>query len=232
MSHMDDQASTESGNAPEADILWPFYEEPWEEYRRLLFDVRRSARYSEYRRRHYDRLHAFLRSTALISGSATVTATAGAFGRWAVGCLAAAGAFAGAIDLTLKPSEQARQQQELRRRFFELEQSMLTEPINRESIRKWWALRRAIEMDEPPVLRVLSAICHNEQVEADGLDTGAVELTPIQRMLAQFVDWGWKPEELRPAATSSSRGWGSLEPEPAVETASEVPTDVVSEPAL
>ena len=61
------------------------------------------------------------------------------------------------------------------------------------------ARRLAIEADEPPVLRVLDALCHNELVTALGLDDAErAAVTPLQRWLAPLVDV--RPDRLRRAA--------------------------------
>jgi hypothetical protein len=47
----------------------------------------------------------------------------------------------------------------------------------------------AIEADEPPILRVLDAICHNELLRAMGYPKEReAQIAWYQRLLASFVD--------------------------------------------
>jgi hypothetical protein len=58
---------------------------------------------------------------------------------------------------------------------------------------KWQELvaeRLAIEEKEPPILRVLDTLCHNELIRAEGYDkTSYVKVNRVQRLLALFVDF-------------------------------------------
>ena len=61
--------------------------------------------------------------------------------------------------------------------------------ISREKLSHLTSERLDIEAEEPPPMRVLDTMCHNELVKAMGLnESEEVEVNRIQLILAQFID--------------------------------------------
>ena len=55
-------------------------------------------------------------------------------------------------------------------------------------LNEFTARRLEIEMKEPPLLRVLNIICHNEEIMARGLSADPLPLKSWQRGIAAFLD--------------------------------------------
>ena len=79
----------------------------------------------------------------------------------------------------------------LKRRFIALERRLIRHRQNflETLLDELTQDRLTIEADEPPVLRVLDTMCHNDVVWAMGLDRKkVVPITFCQRLFAQFFD--------------------------------------------
>ena len=95
------------------------------------------------------------------------------------------------IDLVVGTASAARLHYDLSRQFIELERQMelAARPIDAQSLAKFTAHRLEVEADEPPVLRVLDAMCHNELARAMGYEKKYfVRIWFYQRWLAHFFD--------------------------------------------
>lgn len=161
-----------------------------EEMWALLFGVRRSARYHDRRVRFYDFMHTSATATALIFGSAAVAgvlSTNQNGDKVAVVSAALVSIFA-AFDLVCGFSRKTWQHAELKRRFLLLEGKIIGNHDD-DSLGCYQAERLTIEMDEPPVMRALDLLCHNELLRAEGLD-GAEPIGFIKRNTAQLIAWG------------------------------------------
>lgn len=156
----------------------------------LLFGVRRSARYHNRRRMFFDRLHKITVSLSIIFGSATVSVALSQAGRPWVSALAAMVAVFGAIDLVFDAPQFARLHNDLARKFIDLEKEMVILPsLTGEHIRSFTAKRLEIESEEPPVLRVLNILCHNELMRAMGYaDDKLAQVPRHKRVLCHFFD--------------------------------------------
>lgn len=156
----------------------------------LLFDVRRSVRYHNSRRAFYDRLDQVSNMLSVMLGS---TAIYGVLEQsWKTVSLIALGLVTGlsAINLVLASSQRARLHFDLARQFVELEKAIIKAAPNEEQLLELTDKRLTIEMDEPPVLRVLDALCYNEQVRAMGYSPEhQAKIGWFQRMMAPFFDW-------------------------------------------
>lgn len=84
------------------------------------------------------------------------------------------------------PWMRGREHARLARRFVELEQKLNRTP-SEAMLRYVTHMRLAIEAKEPPVMRVLDCICHNELCQAMGYDERA-QIGFVQRLFAQVVD--------------------------------------------
>jgi hypothetical protein len=155
----------------------------------LLFGVRRSIRYHTRRRRFFERWNVVTNALAVIFGSATIGGVVKGWDALAI----AAGAivtFFSAINLVVGTVRMARLHEDLGKRFVDLEKELvLAGEYDEQAYRGFCAKRLEAERDEPPVLRVLDSICHNELLRAMGYDRSQfVEIAWYQRLLAQFVD--------------------------------------------
>ena len=153
----------------------------------LLFGVRRSIRYHIRRCRFFDRLNKTTKVLTAFAGSATLISAISKLGdEWTIVFAAFVAIFA-TIDLVFSTSQSARNYQDLSRRFIQLEKKIYT--MKPEDLEALTAERLDIEADEPPPLRVLDSICHNELRRAMGFGPdGDVRIRWYQRWFAQFFD--------------------------------------------
>ena len=94
------------------------------------------------------------------------------------------------FDLVFNTAQSARLHQDLARRFIQLEKKCLNDKSS--DIDDLIAERLDIESDEPPPLRVLDSICHNELLRAMGYgpDEGDyVKIGFFQRLFSPFFDF-------------------------------------------
>ncbi len=162
------------------------------EYSDVLFGVRLSIRYHAKRREFFETLHNLSSFTAVVLGSATAWAFLG--DHRLLGMTAAmVVTFFGGLELVLGTIKRSHDHTDLGRKFTELEKRLL-EDRSESAVLEVERQRLDIQADEPPVLRVLSVICHNEQLRAQGFDEledsdEFVPVTWIQRLLSQLVDF-------------------------------------------
>ena len=164
-------------------------------YDDLLFGVRRSIRYHSRRRGFYERFHAVVLFLAVVFGSATLGAFGGALGEgwplWIKLSPAALATLLSAADLVIGSMRKAWQHADFARRFIELERRLTAGPVAPDEalVAEFTGERLAIEADEPPVLRVLDTLCHNELLRAMGYPPEKqVRVGFWQRACAQFFD--------------------------------------------
>ena len=144
------------------------------EHHDLLFGIRRSVRYHLRRRVFYEHLHAGVLFLALVFGSATIAAFGAELGKdwplWVKLLPAALTSVLSAADLVVGSSRKAWLHADLARRFFTLERDMerARDEIADALLVEMTDRRLAIEADEPPVLRGLDTLCHNELMRAMG----------------------------------------------------------------
>jgi hypothetical protein len=137
----------------------------------LLFNVRRSIRYHNYRRRYFDlcsKVSSFLK---VLSGTATLSAVLAKMGSSIVTTVAAIVAALSTLDLIFQTSQSARLHNDLARRFNVLERKLTVESVERmtkKRLAELCAERLEIEADEPQALRNLDTACFNELCRATG----------------------------------------------------------------
>ena len=167
-------------DSPETSAAWP-----------LLFGVRRSTRYHMRRQRFFGRLERVAALAALVAGSLTVIVLLASVDERLVLAAAAATAVAGASAVVFAPGLRARQHNDLAREFIGLERDMVRAgDVTPERLAELTARRLEIEAAEPPILRVLDTMCHNELLTALGSDEGQrVGITRLQRWLANWADF-------------------------------------------
>jgi hypothetical protein len=158
----------------------------------LLFGIRRSIRYHNRRRSFFDRFDKSVKILSLVTGSGAFLSTMGShqlITMW----FAAAVAVLSAISLVVGPAQAARLHEELAKRFSKLESEIIrVGPPDSTQLRGFMADRVTIESDEPPALRVLDTICHNELCQAFGY-RDFYRVDPVQRFFANVIDlWPWR----------------------------------------
>ena len=164
-------------------------------YQGLLFDVRRSVRYHIRRHKFFRNCHRIVLFSSLIFGSITVAALAEAIGVWPLWVKALPAAIVSVmagLDLVFGWTEKSWQHSDLARQFIKLERRMISgsaEP-DFELIRDVTDKRLKIEAAEPPVLRVLDTLCHNDMMRSMGHKKDEmIKVNIIQRWCAPFFDF-------------------------------------------
>ena len=158
----------------------------------LLFDVRRSIRYHTRRRRFFDNMYRWKTWLALVFGGAAFVSLAAQMHGDLPLLMTALVSVVSALDLVIGSTTRARLHADLARRFVELEReiALMKDPAE-EALRTWTAQRLTIEADEPPILRVLDILCHNELLLAMDYPRRRLCVVPWhKRVLAPFVNVG------------------------------------------
>lgn len=169
-----------------------------QEHYEMMFHLRRSVLYHNYRRNFYDMLQLLTTFFSILMSSATV-ATILSNHKTSSMVISLVVASINAVNLVLRSSEKGRLHTDLAKRFIEIEKSLVScETITNEVLRKCNVDILAIEADEPPVKVLLNARCHNEILRADKADDSyCIRLSFLQNNLAQIMDIGTnslKPE--------------------------------------
>ena len=157
----------------------------------LLFGVRRSIRYHLRRERFLDGAHNLGALVTAISGSAAVASLLGRLDPALVTAAVTVTAVAGAAELVFRTAKTARLHNELAREFIALEKELVLagEGLPEPRLHELQASRLDIEAREPPPLRVLDTLCHNELLRAMGYPPEQqVRVGFWQRAFAQLFD--------------------------------------------
>ncbi len=164
-------------------------------YQDMLFGVRRSVRYHIRRQKFFRNFHRIVLFLSLILSSVTVAALAEAVGAnwplWGKLLPAATVSVLAGIDLVVGSTEKSWQHSDLARQFIKLERRLVSgsADLDEELIRNVEDKRLKIEAAEPPVLRVLDTICHNELMRAMGHKKDEmIKVNIFQRWCAPFFD--------------------------------------------
>ena len=98
------------------------------------------------------------------------------------------------LDLVFNTSAKARLHDRIKRDFIALERQMQTTKATEDNVKQWTGERLRIEADEPPILRILDVLCHNELARAMGCsEEEQVQVRWPQRFLAPVMDFGKVP---------------------------------------
>ena len=160
-------------------------------YEKLLFATRRMVRYHRHRENFLDRVHHASAFLTVCGGSATV-ATALAEVAWAVPLTAFATAGLSAHEIVFQSARKARLHNGLARDWGAFEQDVrrARPELTEQALIELQARRLEIEANEPPPLRVLDAMCHDEMVTAMGYSASErSNVTFVQRLLCNLVDF-------------------------------------------
>jgi hypothetical protein len=155
----------------------------------LLFGIRRSIRYHNRRRRFFDLVAKWSDALTAISGSATIVSVVSVKTGPLPITLAAATAILSAVNLVFDTKGNARLHHDLARQFTNVEKNLIKKDLTRAQLDQAEADRLDIEAGEPPVLRVLDLICHNELSKALGYGRNAeYNVTCWRAIFANFFD--------------------------------------------
>ncbi len=164
------------------------------ELHELVFAAKRSIRYHNHRRHFFDRFDKFVKILSLVTGSGAFAAAVATHHDLAI-AFSALVALLSAINLVVGPAQAARLHEELAKRFAKLEHDIKRAgQLSSDQLNAFIAERLMIESDEPPPLRVLDTICHNELCRALGYeDCEFIKVDPVQSFFANFIDlWPWR----------------------------------------
>jgi hypothetical protein len=152
----------------------------------LLFGVRRSVRYHNRRRRFFDNVNRWKTALTLLAGSAAMVAILGKDPQTLPLIASAFVTVVSTLDLVLATIMKARLHADLARRFLDLERAMiLVKNPTADDGREYTTQRLIIEAEEPPILRVLDVLCHNELMLAMGYTQSDLCFVPwYKRLLA------------------------------------------------
>lgn len=157
----------------------------------LLFSVRRSVRYHARRRMFFDSLYKWSQVLALLSGSATVAVISSKYSDGILAIwLAGAVAVFSALNLVFGFAGSARLYSGLAQKFIALEKRIILETNpSMDSLNAFIVERLDIEADEPPILRILNVICHNDVCRSMGCgEETMAKIGLLQRWCSQFFD--------------------------------------------
>lgn len=163
-----------------------------ERYSDLLFGVRRSVRYHRRRERFLDAIAKAVKVITAGAGAATVLSLVAEGPDWLIETAAGTTAVFSVLDIVFAFDRTARTHSSLASDFLGLEQDLLRADQGALALSELVDLearRLTIESREPPHLRALNLMCHNELVKAMGKSTRHyVDIPWYQRGLAQLVD--------------------------------------------
>lgn len=161
-----------------------------EEHFKLLFGVRRSVRYHSRRQAFYESVDRWTSFCLLLlgSGSVALAIEGSRAGSITVGLLVAV---VSGLKLVFAFGLKASRHAQFVRDFTRLEEQ-LYEDDSEETVSAVTRERLAIEATEPPVMRVLDVVCHNELLRAMGNEDPKerVQLNWFQHLTANFFNFG------------------------------------------
>lgn len=157
---------------------------------KLLFGVRRSIRYHSKRQAFYESVGRWASFALLMLGSGSVAVAI--HGSW-IGTILVGSAVAviAGLQLVFAFSSKASRHAQFVREFTRVEQKLCADDSD-ETVRAATQERLAIEAGEPPVMRILDVICHNELIQAMGLygEGERVRLNWFQHLTANLFNVG------------------------------------------
>ncbi len=159
----------------------------------LLFGVRRSIRYHSRRQAFFERLDRWSAFVLLLLGSGAVASVLQDNKTWAL--IAGLGVTCvSGLNLVFGFGVRASRHAQFVKDFTRFE-TRLQDDDSDETVAAVAKERLGVEAAEPPVMRVLDVICHNELLTAMGyegniLQQERVRLTRLQRLTANLFNWG------------------------------------------
>ena len=154
----------------------------------LRWGVRKSIRYHERRRRFFDACYRTVVSTFIGHVVIGFSVANGVLDTEWFNWFGILPVFAFLLDLFLGFSKCAQLHTNLKQKFGELEANIIKNEQN--DLAALEAQRLQIKKDEPPILRALDILCHNELVESDKETREDIyKVGFLQRMTSQLYSW-------------------------------------------
>jgi len=157
----------------------------------LLFGVRRSVRYHMHRRRFYEAWNTSTVLVSLIGSSSAILILFSMSGNEVLvaSSISALVAVVNALDFAVGTGRRSNEHSDLARQFISLEAKFPSEDVEL-SAGEIDLLRRerlSIESREPPVMRLLDAMCHYELLRAMGDERAHPRVPLRRRVLIHFL---------------------------------------------
>jgi hypothetical protein len=158
-----------------------------------LFHVKRSVRYHNTRRQFYEWLDRFSTGISLVFGSAAGAAALSSL-PYGTSLAVFSGFFVAivsAFTLVMSAVSSARVHHELSMRFLQLELEITAVPpanTTPEHIRDWIHKRRRIDADEPPTMKAIDVMAHNELIRS-GFSESQDALVHVKWYHRWFANW-------------------------------------------
>ena len=172
------------------------------EFDDLYFAARRSVKYHEYRQRHFKFWTDFFTFLNIMLGALTLYLVAYAdelmlveYGSMPVKLIPAIIiTVLNSIILVYKLNDKAQLHTSLRVQFQKLavylKKLEIEDRMDGDAVARGIKRRVKIEVDEPPVLKVLNVICHNETNQSLGYSYGNYKIGRFQKLFAKYFDVG------------------------------------------
>lgn len=155
----------------------------------LLWGVRRSIRYHDRRRRFFDTCHRIVLRFGIVLATIGFAVANETINEDYLVWFSVLSMFAFLLDLLIGFSNRVWHYTTLKRRFGELEKNIITGD-ERDDMAPLEAQRLEIEKDEPPILRALDILCHNELAQSmEETNENIYKVNFVQRITAQLFTW-------------------------------------------
>ena len=156
----------------------------------LLFGIRVSIRYHKRRILFYDKWGKFTNGWVALAGLGAVISLLQGWGDGWTAFVTASASVVAVIDLVVGTAKMARTHEILARRFAELEMehNRIVAATAADFVRLM-NQKLAIDLDEPPTMRIVSELSYNEVCGEMGLDYGIKNITSSQKLLANFINF-------------------------------------------
>ena len=156
----------------------------------LIFGVRRSIRYHKRRFRFIDIINKTIKIFTCLAAVGTITTLLSQLDPVCVMSFASLAAFSSLFDVVVNTGSYVRLHSELAYKFVYLEIEILEkDPKDIIELNKLIAKRLELEAEEPPILRNLDVLCHNELTKAMGFEEEEeAKLGPFQALFANIID--------------------------------------------
>lgn len=159
-------------------------------WHQLLFAVRKSVRYHERRQRFFLRWNRTVAIAATAFGTTAVASLLQDAPQTVLMVIALIVTVVGLLDLVVGTANRLSQHANLEREFVWLERRIVLAAVSEETLADLTAARLEIESREPPVLRVLNVLSHNDVMRSMGYPKSEwAPVTPWQRRFAPFFDF-------------------------------------------
>lgn len=157
----------------------------------LLFGIRRSQRYHKRRASFFDNLDRWIIVSTIFGGGAAFATLGSILPVWVGKIAAGLIVLLGICALVFDFRDRSKNHRDWDSQYHDIEMNMIkiANPSEKD-LQKMTDKRLQIEKDEPQTLIVLDAICHNEQLRAEGHELNMyLKMTTFQRFCAPFFDW-------------------------------------------